>query len=229
MNLRIDYYKDGARRAEGLCVVIDVFRACSVLCYAASKDPNQIIISNDYAQIIGLKETYRDAILIGKNHDPSQIIFNTNNSPTEILATEMLNKTIIHFSEGGISGLLECKHADEVITGSFVNAKAVSEYIRSKPYDIVTLVCMGYLGTEYSEEDYLCAKYIKSLINNESIDTTVFTESLSKTMGKHFLNPENGIPKDDFFYCLDYNRFDFVLKLAKDSNVNRLSKISVCN
>jgi len=229
MELRVEYCKSGAHRARGLCVIIDVFRACSVLCYVASKKPNHIIISRDYDQITRLKEIYKDAILIGKNHDPLKMIFNTNNSPSEILATEISNKTVVHFSEGGISGLIECKQADEVITGSFVNAKAVSEYIKSGQHDIVTFVCMGHLGTEFSEEDYLCAKYIISLINNEIIDPSVFTESLSKTMGKLFFGPNNEIPKEDFFYCLDYNRFDFVLKLGVSQVIRYLKKIYAYN
>jgi 2-phosphosulfolactate phosphatase len=227
MDLRIDFFREGARRAKGLCVIIDVFRACSVLCYVANKYPNQIILSSDINEIKCLKELYSDAVLIGKNHDQSQVVFNMKNSPSEILKTNIKNRTVVHYSEGGVSGLLECKNADEVITGSFVNANAVSKYIKEKSYDIVTLVCMGYLGTTHSEEDFLCANYIQSLVTDQNPSIGHITTSLLNIMGKYFCNKDSGIPKEDFYYCLDYNKFDFVLQLENNSKVRTLCKLNM--
>ena len=52
-------------------------------------------------------------------------------------------KTVIHTTSAGTQGLVNAVQADEVITGSFVNAEAIVSYIRRQAPAMVSLVSMG--------------------------------------------------------------------------------------
>ena len=110
-------------------------------------------------------------------------------------------------------------HAEEIVTGSFLNAKAVARYIRQKNPEKVSLVCMGKGGMEPAEEDELCALYIRSLLEGKAMpDIDERLQALRTGGGKHFFDPENQevFPEKDFWMCIDRDRFDFVIRAEKD-------------
>ena len=82
----------------------------------------------------------------------------------------------------------------------------------------MSLVCMGWLTVEPSDEDTLCARYIESLLKNEQLDLYSEVEKLRTTSGAKFFDPQQWkvFPKDDFSMCTDVDRFNFVLKLEKN-------------
>ncbi len=68
----------------------------------------------------------------------------------------------MHTTSSGTQGIVNATNADEIITGSFVNAAAIVRYISKKQPKIVSLVCMGYACEYPTDEDTLCAEYIKN-------------------------------------------------------------------
>jgi 2-phosphosulfolactate phosphatase len=52
------------------------------------------------------------------------------------------------------------------IIGSFVNAKAIVDFIKKQTPNKVNLICAGYLNSP-AIEDEICAKYIKYLLEND--------------------------------------------------------------
>lgn len=222
MKININHFVKGASQAKGICVVIDVFRACSVVCYVHQQNINKYIVSNDLDAIKQFKKVYPDAIYIGKNHELSDPLFNTNNSPKEIVEKCIMGKNIIHNSAGGIVSLISAVNAEEVITGSFVNAKAVAAYIRYKNPKEVTLVASGHLGEKYAIEDVMCAEYIKEfIIGNESEESKIYN-NIQKEMLQVF--KANNHPEIDFEYCMKFNVFDFVVKLETIDGIHYLKK-----
>ena len=110
-------------------------------------------------------------------------------------------------------------HAEEIITGSFVNAKAIAAYIRMKAPEKVSLVCMGKEGVAEAEEDELCAVYLKNLLTAgemPGIDRKLW--DLRTGGGSHFFKPElrEIYPEQDFWMCIARDRFDFVLRAERD-------------
>jgi hypothetical protein len=76
-----------------------------------------------------------------------------------------------------------------MLVGSFLNAKATASYIRAKEPEHVSLVCMGNAGISHSEEDYLCALYLKSLIEERPFeDLEGRLLSLKESDGKKFFD-----------------------------------------
>lgn len=85
------------------------------------------------------------------------------NSPSQNRSINVNGKTVVHTTSAGTQGIANAIHADEILGGSFVNARATAEYIlNSGAYD-VSLVCMGLEALAPTEEDTLCALYQRSV------------------------------------------------------------------
>ena len=130
-------------------------------------------------------------------------------------------KRVIHTTSAGTQGIVNAVHADEILTGSFVNASAIAAYVRKKAPEKVSLVCMGKAGLQPAEEDELCASFLQSLLTGRDMpDIDGKLKSLSRGGGRHFFDPaqQDVYPEKDFWMCIDRNRFDFVLKVEKDQD-----------
>ena len=151
MKIDILHLLDGAKKAEGLTVVIDVFRAFSTACYVFANGAERIIPIGDIEKAYNLKQQNPEYILIGERNERVPPGFDFGNSPTHIQNKDFRGKTIIHTTSAGTQGLVNATHSTERITGSFVNAPAIINYIRTQKPEKVSLVCMGYSMKHPSE------------------------------------------------------------------------------
>jgi len=113
--------------------------------------------------------------------------------------------------------MVSATRADELITGSFVNAGAIVNYIRNKKPETVSLVCMGYAALRPIEEDTFCAEYIGETLNGRQADFQKMVRIIKDTSAKRFYDPANASfsPPEDVDLCLNLNRFNFILKAEK--------------
>jgi 2-phosphosulfolactate phosphatase len=230
MKIDILEFNDGARNAKGVTVIIDVFRAFSVACYAFDSGAVRLIAVGDVNDAFALKKKYKNSVLVGERDEKKIKGFDFGNSPTEMLKADLEGVTVIHTTTAGTNGLVNANDASLLLTGSFVNAGAVARYIRSLEPDIVSLVAMGYRATVSAEEDILCAELIADRLKGRKSDFTENISSLRNSSGKRFFNPANieFSPPTDFFLCTMTDRFNFVLKAEKriDGNVD-LMKLEI--
>lgn len=230
MKVEIHEFVEGARRARGVTVIIDVFRAFSVACYVADAGAARIIATAEVSEAFLLKKKYKNSVLIGERDEKKIEGFDFGNSPTEIIKTDLTGKTVIHTTTAGTQGLINATNADAVLTGSFVNAGAIIQYIRSVNPDHVSLVAMGYRAINSADEDLMCAEMIATELKNEKLNPEIKIGDLQYSSGKRFFDPANidFSPPTDFFLCTMLNKFRFVLKATRrfDGNVD-LMKIDV--
>lgn len=213
MKIQIVEGLEGASEAEGLAVVIDVFRAFSVACRAVDNGANEYyaVASEQSARRLAAEH---DAILMGERDAIPLPGFDFGNSPSVIENVDFSGRALVHTTSAGTRGLLAASGAEEVITGAFVNAGAVAEYISHCRHDVVTLVALGTAGRERSMEDTMCAMYIKNAVENYPNSF----EALKKFMmtipsAEKFFDPEKDYaPERDFELCMELDRYDFVLK-----------------
>jgi 2-phosphosulfolactate phosphatase len=224
MKIDILEFAEGARQARGLAVIIDVFRAFSVECYAYDCGASGVIATGSVENAFELRRRYRNSLLVGERNERRIDGFDLGNSPTEILLGNVAGKTIIHTTTAGTCGLENAVNCDPVITGSLVNASAVARYINQAMPGHVSLVAMGYRANVSADEDILCAEYIRSMLRGEERKLTSEIEELRKGAGKRFFDPANiGFsPPTDFFLCTMTDRFEFVLRAERrhDGNLN---------
>jgi 2-phosphosulfolactate phosphatase len=230
MDIEIYHLIEGAKQADGLAVIIDVFRAFSMECYLYALGAGEVRPVGTIEETFAWREKDRECILVGERHGKKIEGCDLGNSPSSINPGLIRGKRIIHTTSAGTQGIVNAGRADEILAGSFVNAKAVAEYIRKKKPGKVSLVCMGKEGTEKAEEDELCAVYLKSLLSGEEMpDIDRKLGSLRFGGGAHFFDPElrEIFPEQDFWMCVARDRFGFVLRIEKDSEGFAARKLTV--
>lgn len=229
MQIKILQLLDGAKQAEGFTVIIDVFRAFSVACYAFDGGVTKIYPVGSIDLAYQLKKQNPEYILVGERHEKKPDGFDFGNSPSQVLAGSITGKTMVHTTSSGTQGIANATKADEIITGSFVNAGAIISYIKKKNPMKLSLVCMGYACQYPTDEDTFLAQYIESKLIGEDFDFGKMAEQLRTGAGSRFFMPEkqSWAPSADFDLCLDLNRFSFVLKVENENSMNYLKKIEL--
>lgn len=230
MEINILHNLDGAKKAQGLTVIIDVFRAFSLACYAFSDGAKMIIPVADIKHAYKLKQKNPNYLLIGERGGEKPIGFDYGNSPFLIKNIDLNNKTIIHTTSSGTQAITNAGYSDEIITGSFVNANAIIKYIKMKNPKIVSLVCTDTANEEILDEDGLCAIYIKNaLIGKKNHFDFIYNHLKSSTRHKPFADISRpSHPIEDFDFCLNLNKFNFILKAIKyRDNMIKLKKIDL--
>lgn len=245
MDIQILELIEGAGKAEGLTVVIDVLRAFSLECYLFARGAKKILAVGKEETARRLKQEHPDYVLIGERGGVMLPGFDYGNSPFQTMDGDFAGKTIIHTTSAGTQGLAAASTApgaDEILTGSLVNASAIARYIRRRNPDKVSLVAMGTAGKTSGAEDVLCAKYIRDLLQVPALEARITsekgTESLredplvlelreklrAKVLGlkdsgyaAKFFDPEGQkvFPQEDFWLCTKPDQFDFVLHVSR--------------
>ncbi len=168
-------------------------------------------------------------MLLGERFERKVPGFDFGNSQTHIKNQNFTAKTIVMTTSSGTKGIANAIQADEIITGSFVNAGAIIRYIREKNPARVSLVCMGYECRYPTQEDTFLAEYVRDNLLDRDTDFEKIKQALRTGDGARLLDPANQewSPATDFDLCLDPNRFDFVLKIEKGDGFNWLSKVEI--
>jgi 2-phosphosulfolactate phosphatase len=219
MQIEVLDFVEGARNARGVAVVIDVFRAFSVACYAYARGAKRLIPVAEIETALSLRRNHPEYLTIGERGGKKVDGFDFGNSPTEISAADVRGRTIVHTTSAGTQGLTNASGADVVVTGSLVNAAAICAYIESLKPERVSIVRMGKAAKERSAEDDLCAEVLRARLSGEGYDVSSVRAKLrGSPAAKMFFNPEaTWAPEGDFDLCTDVDRFGFVLRLKNGS------------
>lgn len=219
--------KEGAAKAKGLVVVIDVFRAFSLACYVFENGAERIYPVDTIEKALKMKEQDPGVVTIGERNERKYPGFDFGNSPTHIEKIDFRDKVVAHTTSSGTQGIALATNADEILTGSFVNADAIVRYILSKKPTQVTLVPMGYEGVRQTDEDEFCADYIAARLQGDTPNFEEMVEALRKGDGARLLDPSNHefSPARDFDLCLNLNRFNFVLRVNREESPFFLERI----
>lgn len=216
MNIETYHLLDGARLADGLAVIIDVFRAFSMECWLYAMGAREVRPVGGIEEAFAWRQKDPGCVLVGERHGRIIPGCDLGNSPSSIDPEMIRGKRVIHTTSAGTQGLTGAVRAEVLLTGSFVNAKATAEYILRQAPEKVSLVCMGKEGLAEAEEDELCAVYLRSLLEGREMpDIDSRLEALMYGGGKHFFDPAQAdiYPEKDFWMCIARDRFDFPLRV----------------
>ena len=164
MEIRILELIEGAKKAEGLTVIIDVFRAFSLECYLYARGASAVFPAGSVEEARHMKQVHPEYLLIGERWGRRCEGFDYGNSPSQTRDADLSGKKIVHTTSAGTQGIVNAVHAEEILTGSLVNARAVADYISRRQPETVSLVAMGNGGERTAREDVICARYIKCLL-----------------------------------------------------------------
>lgn len=222
-SIRIERYSliSGARRARGLAVIIDVFRAFTTAAYVMANGAECIIPVGSLEEAFKLKRLHPDWVLMGEREGKHIEGFDFGNSPFEVKDVDFTGKAVIQTTGAGTQGIVNAMGTDEILLGSFVMADAIIKYIRRTQPQRVSLVAIGSRGVEISEEDELCASYIEEALKGKMLDFNEIKQCIRESpSGAKFFDPSQPqFHEEDFQMALELSRFDFALRVAKSNGL----------
>lgn len=229
MDIQILHLVEGAKKATGLTVIIDVFRAFSLEAYLFARGAEKVIPIGSVDSAYKLKAENPEFVLAGERGGKKLPGFDIGNSPAQLADTDVFGKTVVHTTSAGTQGIAGALFADEILGGSLLTARAIAQYIKEKNPETVSLVCMGYAGETETEEDTLCAEYIKSILEEKPFDMEAGIKLVRNTSGAKFFDPAQNevFPEADFGLCTRVDCFDFVVRLCKNSALPYMEKVPV--
>lgn len=202
-----------------MTVIIDVFRAFSFECYLIRANAEKIIPVASKELAYELKRQNPTFLLAGERGGVQLPGFDFGNSPSQVESADLTGKTIVHTTSAGTQGLENALGADEILTGSLVNAKAIASYIKKGCFGEVSLVCMGEDGVREAPEDDLCARYIKGLLEGNPPDMGAALVELKCAAGGKFFDKTNTtFPEKDYYLCTVPDIFNFALRYERGEN-----------
>jgi 2-phosphosulfolactate phosphatase len=214
---------EGAQKARGTTVIIDVFRAftCEPLLYYYGA--SSIILEENIDRCIEMRG---DALLVGEKDEIPIEGFDLTNSPSLIMKygrqSFFSGRTIIHRTTSGVTGaVVAMENSDEVLLASFVNAQATAHYIKHKKSDTVSIVAMGIRLMEKAPEDEYCGDYIESLLSGKPYDhIEALNQILSHETARKFLRGDKPyLPPEDPVICVQRNLFPFALRAERVGSI----------
>ncbi|MEZ4701280.1 MAG: 2-phosphosulfolactate phosphatase [Rhodothermales bacterium] len=164
MEIRIESLLDGARRAEGVVVVIDVFRAFTTASVAFSRGVEKIVMVAEPPEALELRSRGVGTLCVGEVDGKMPAGFDFGNSPHELSDADIAGKTLIQSTRAGTVGVTSVTKAEAIFTAALINARATADALLAMNPPLVTLVAMGYQGRYRTDEDEQCALYLRALL-----------------------------------------------------------------
>ena len=218
MHITIDHLTAGAARAEGTAVIIDVFRAYTFECWAHARGAARVCPIAGLEEAAALKAGHPDWLLAGERHGRPAPGFDFGNSPAQLEHVNLAGRTLLHTTSAGTQGIAAAAGARRILVASLVNAAATARYLRQLGEPRVSLVCMGFENTRPTEEDTLCAEYLRALLLGQPFDLAGRLPALRDGPGRRFFLPsdQSFAPERDFVLCTEADRFPFALEIRRD-------------
>ena len=218
MIVRIESLLSGAERATGAVVVIDVFRAFTNACLAFRRGAKQIVLFEHIERARAFAAKVRKSILMGEVHGKKPAGFHFGNSPAEIANVDFSGRTIVQSTRAGTTGVTRVKATDGVFVASLQNARATAEHLMRRGPEVVTLVAMGWEGKFRTEEDELCALYIRNIMEGSPLPHDAVREVIMASReAQKFGDPRTPhFDKGDLDHCLDIDVAHFAIRVKRE-------------
>lgn len=205
---------------KGPVVVIDVLRAFSTAAYAFAAGAYDITVVATVAEAFALRHQMPGALIMGEVSGLPVEGFDFDNSPAQFLDQDLSDRHLIQRTSAGTQGVILSRHANPLVTSSFVVAGATARYLQSIDPEVVTFVITGYGPEGYGDEDAACADYLEALLKGEDPELKPYLQRVRNSLpGKKFVDPEQPEFKQaDLDLCLEVDRFDFVMQVEDKDN-----------
>ncbi len=173
MEIKIYSCLEGAKRASGTVLVIDVYRAFTCQAVAFAQGAAKILLTDDRDEALRWKAEGRGDYTAGEVSNLmvyEETGFDFDNSPRNFYLHDVQGKTIIQRTSAGVCGLCAAApNAERLYAVSFQVAEATVQAVLQKNPAQVSLVAMG--AWEYrGDEDELCAYYLRCRLQGRQPD-----------------------------------------------------------
>jgi 2-phosphosulfolactate phosphatase len=161
---------EGARRAEGTVVIVDVLRAFTTAAVAFERGAKHIVMVAGVDDARRLQRRGAGDLVMGEVDGRKPDGFDFGNSPHEMSRADVRGKTLIQSTRAGTTGIESAARAKRIYAASFAVAGATARAILRDRPATVSIVAMGQDARERSDEDELCAMYLRNLLEGRKPD-----------------------------------------------------------
>lgn len=220
--------------SEAVVVVVDVFRATTTIAQAFKHGVKSIRTVCSIEEAMAYKE---QGWLVGAEREAERCPFaDFGNSPFDYTRKKIARKNIVFTTTNGTRAITLAQAANQVITGAFVNLKAVVKYCKRSKRDVLVL-CSGWQN-QVNIEDSLFAGALVDRLERKGFsiesDAAIMVRELWLIHKKdmlHFLSQsdhyhrleEKGLIQDISF-CLQLDEIDIVPELQMNESTLILKK-----
>lgn len=205
-----------------IAVVIDMFRATSVIVTALNNGCKEVIpfLTIDETLEAAQKLDREEYILGGERRAVKIDGFDLSNSPLEYTKDVVKDKKVLMTTTNGTRTLTKSNSADRVLIAAMINAKSVAEKLAEINQDVV-IINAGTNGN-FSMDDYICSGYIiNEIIKN---DNKVYLTDIAKTA-----NIIYEAHKDIISYVKEATHYSVMKSLELDNDIEYCIKKSIIN
>ncbi|MEW6263278.1 MAG: 2-phosphosulfolactate phosphatase [Thermodesulfobacteriota bacterium] len=209
MKIEIRQCLAGAEQAEGVVVIVDVFRSGNTSAVLLDRGAPFIRPVAELEEARALKNLHPDWLLVGERDGIKPDDFDINNSPTEAFALETGGRPVILSTSAGTYGLAAAApRAELLLMATLINARAAADIIRTLQPDLVTLVAIGSNARQPASEDDLAAAFLADLILDRRPDYNAVARGMLKGSGADRLRQLG--QWRDLAWCLRLDRLNLV-------------------
>lgn len=215
--LRRERLVDGAARAEGLVVVIDVLRAFTTAACALDAGARELVLFDAPEDALAAKRREPDAFLMGEVGGAPPVGFEHGNSPAWLPRERVRGRRVLQRTGCGTRCVLAATRATRVLAASLVVASATARVIRAArardPGLVVTLVESG----GEPEGDDAVADHLEALVLGRAptLDDTLARVRACRAAGQ--LDGVRGCsPPEDLEVCTRVDAFDFAIEVTRE-------------
>tara|TARA_Y100000590_G_scaffold312813_1_gene353559 strand:+ start:91 stop:786 length:696 start_codon:yes stop_codon:yes gene_type:complete len=218
MIIKFESLLTGAENAVGTAVIIDVFRAFTTAPILFSKGAKKLIFVADISEAIKLKKQGIGQICVGEVDGIKPTGFDFGNSPHEISNADVRGKTIIQSTRAGTVGVISAQNASSIYVASLVNAFATARVIKKSNENLISLVAMGWSAKERTDEDEICAMYIRNMLLGLKPDSEPIRKLiLDSKEAQKFADPDQPhFHPEDLEIALKIDLYNFAIRVAKN-------------
>jgi 2-phosphosulfolactate phosphatase len=215
MEISIHSLLEGATRATGTVVVIDVFRAFTTAAVALANGASRIVMVRSVEEALALRDAGVGQISMGEVQGRAPPEFDFGNSPFEISSVDFRDKTIIQRTSAGTQGIVAAIQAKRLYAASLVTAEATVRALLSGSPDQISLVAMGDNGINRTDEDELCAIHLRNRLEGRPGDADAIRRLIfaGGEVGRFHDPARPYLHPEDVDIALDVDRYDFALRV----------------
>lgn len=223
ITISADHITEGKIKNK-IVVVIDMFRATSVIVTALSNGCKEVIPYLTIEETLEHSKTLNreDYILGGERKAVKIEGFDLSNSPLEYTEEVVKNKSVLMTTTNGTRTLAKSIGAKRIFIGAMINAKSVAKKLLDINEDVV-IINAGTNGN-FSMDDYICSGYIinEMLKHEKSLDLTDIAKTANKIyeensdiisyvkQATHYLVMKSLRLDEDIEYCIKKSIVDNV-------------------
>jgi len=213
---------DGARRARGLVVVIDVLRSFTVSAYALAGGARECLLVRTTAEARALHEKIGGSLICAEEDALPVPGIPISNSPTQIKAADVRDRVLVQRSSAGTTVMSAAESANMLYAASLVVARATARACMLNQPPEVTLI-----ASADHPEDHACASYIEGLLRGEEPDPVALLQPLreSARFARAMSGAWPGFPPTDLDLALAPDRFDFAMPAQRQDGYLRLTAL----